>query len=103
MSSRMIPLVLLRLPPPGERSPEFFLCNQYDNLANRLAHYETTGPEIWEQTGGKITHLVVATGTGGTITGTAMFLKEKNRPYRYGPWTLSDPCSPNISAPARPI
>jgi cystathionine beta-synthase len=54
------------------------LCNQYDNLANRLAHYETTGPEIWRQTDGKITHLVCTAGTGGTITGTAMYLKEKN-------------------------
>jgi len=58
--------------------PNSFYANQYDNLANRLAHYETTGPEIWEQTDGKVTHLVVATGTGGTVTGTAMFLKEKN-------------------------
>src|ERR1700761_4906110 len=58
--------------------PNSFHINQYDNLANRLAHYETTGPEIWEQTDGKVTHLVVATGTGGTVTGTAMFLKEKN-------------------------
>src|ERR1700761_1049786 len=58
--------------------PNSFYANQYDNLANRLAHYESTGPEIWEQTDGKITHLVVATGTGGTITGTVMFLKEKN-------------------------
>ncbi len=58
--------------------PNSYLCNQYDNLANRLAHYETTGPEIWEQTEGKITHLVVTAGTGGTVTGTAMFLKEKN-------------------------
>ncbi len=58
--------------------PNSFHSNQYDNLANRLAHYETTGPEIWEQTDGKVTHLVVATGTGGTVTGTAMFLKEKN-------------------------
>jgi cystathionine beta-synthase len=58
--------------------PNSFHCNQYDNLANRLAHYESTGPEIWEQTGGKITHLVCTAGTGGTITGTAMFLKEKN-------------------------
>lgn len=58
--------------------PNAYLCNQYDNLANRLAHYESTGPEIWEQTEGKITHLVCTAGTGGTITGTAMFLKEKN-------------------------
>jgi len=58
--------------------PNSFHANQYDNLANRLAHYETTGPEIWNQTDGKITHLVCTAGTGGTVTGTAMFLKEKN-------------------------
>ncbi len=58
--------------------PNSFHTNQYDNPANRLAHYETTGPEIWQQTDGKVTHLVVATGTGGTVTGTAKFLKEKN-------------------------
>ena len=58
--------------------PNSFYPNQYDNLSNRQAHYETTGPEIWDQTDGKITHLVVGAGTGGTITGTAMFLKEKN-------------------------
>jgi len=58
--------------------PNSFHCNQYDNLANRLAHYESTGPEIWKQTDGKITHLVCTAGTGGTVTGTAMFLKEKN-------------------------
>jgi cystathionine beta-synthase len=58
--------------------PNAFLMNQYDNLANRLAHYETTGPEIWRQTDGKITHLVVTAGTGGTVTGTAQYLKEKN-------------------------
>jgi cystathionine beta-synthase len=58
--------------------PNAFLANQYDNLANRLAHYETTGPELWKQTDGKITHLVCTAGTGGTVTGTAMYLKEKN-------------------------
>ncbi|MGN6166516.1 MAG: pyridoxal-phosphate dependent enzyme [Flavisolibacter sp.] len=58
--------------------PNSYLMNQYDNLANRLAHYESTGPEIWKQTDGKITHLVVTAGTGGTVTGTAQFLKEKN-------------------------
>ena len=62
--------------------PNSYYFNQYDNLANRQAHYETTGPEIWHQTDGKITHLVVATGTGGTITGTAMYLKEKNPAIR---------------------
>ena len=58
--------------------PNSWYVNQYDNLANRLAHYEQTGPEIWEQTEGKVTHLIVATGTGGTICGTGKFLKEKN-------------------------
>ncbi|MBL0135850.1 MAG: pyridoxal-phosphate dependent enzyme [Chitinophagaceae bacterium] len=58
--------------------PNSFHCNQYDNLANRQAHYESTGPEIWNQTEGKITHLVCTAGTGGTVTGTAQYLKEKN-------------------------
>lgn len=62
----------------SQEIPNSFYVNQYDNLANRDAHYEQTGPEIWEQTDGKITHLIVATGTGGTITGTGKFLKEKN-------------------------
>ncbi|MDG5766676.1 cystathionine beta-synthase [Balneolales bacterium ANBcel1] len=52
--------------------------NQYDNLSNRQAHYELTGPEIWEQTEGRITHFVAGMGTGGTISGTAEYLKEKN-------------------------
>ncbi|MEP7279106.1 MAG: pyridoxal-phosphate dependent enzyme [Bacteroidota bacterium] len=62
--------------------PNSWYVNQYDNLANRDAHYEQTGPEIWEQTGGKVTHLVVATGTGGTIVGTGKYLKEKNPDIR---------------------
>ncbi|NJK68757.1 MAG: cysteine synthase A [Microcoleus sp. CSU_2_2] len=53
-------------------------ANQFDNLANRRAHYETTGPEIWEQTDGKVDAWVAATGTGGTFAGVAMFLKSKN-------------------------
>lgn len=58
--------------------PNAWKPNQYDNLSNSQAHYEQTGPEIWEQTSGKITHLVVGVGTGGTICGTGRFLKEKN-------------------------
>src|SRR5690348_8925538 len=58
--------------------PGAFQPNQYFNMANPQAHYESTGPELWEQTGGKITHLVVGVGTGGTITGTARYLKERN-------------------------
>ena len=62
----------------NEEIPNSFYPNQYDNLSNRLAHYESTGPEIWEQTDGKITHFIVGVGTGGTISGIAKFLKEKN-------------------------
>jgi cystathionine beta-synthase len=58
--------------------PNSWKPNQYDNLSNTLAHYEQTGPEIWDQTDGKVTHLVVGVGTGGTICGTGKFLKEKN-------------------------
>ena len=58
--------------------PNSWKPNQYDNLSNSLAHYEQTGPEIWDQTDGKITHLVVGVGTGGTICGTGRDLKEKN-------------------------
>lgn len=61
-----------------KETPNAWKPNQYDNLSNSQAHYESTGPEIWDQTDGKVTHLVVGVGTGGTITGTGRFLKEKN-------------------------
>ena len=58
--------------------PNSFYPNQYDNLSNTAAHYETTGPEIWTQTAGKITHYVATVGTGGSMCGTAVYLKEQN-------------------------
>ena len=61
-----------------QETPNSWKANQYDNLSNTRAHYETTGPEIWEQLEGKVDHLLAGVGTGGTICGTGKFLKEKN-------------------------
>ena len=61
------------------RSDVYYMPNQYENDSNFLAHYEGTGPEIWEQTNGRVTHFFTGCGTGGTITGTGTFLKEKNK------------------------
>ena len=63
----------------GEETPNSWYVNQYDNPSNSVAHYEQTGPEIWNQTMGKITHFVVGVGTGGTISGVSRYLKEKNK------------------------
>lgn len=62
----------------SEEIPNSYWFNQYDNLSNTAGHYESTGPEIWEQTEGKITHLIATVGTGGTLSGTGKYLKEKN-------------------------
>ncbi len=62
----------------AEETPNSWYVNQYDNPSNALAHYESTGPEIWEQTDGKVTHFIVGVGTGGTISGVGKYLKEKN-------------------------
>ena len=62
----------------ADEIPNSVYLNQYDNLSNRDAHYQTTGPEVWEQTEGRITHFIAGAGTGGTISGTARYLKEQN-------------------------
>jgi cystathionine beta-synthase len=63
----------------SEQIPNSYYPNQYDNPSNAEAHYETTGPEIWEQTEGKITHYAAGMGTGGTISGTSKYLKDQNK------------------------
>jgi cysteine synthase A len=73
-------------------------ANQFDNLANRQAHYETTGPEIWRQTDGKVDAWVAATGTGGTYAGVALFLKEKNPAIRV---VLADPMGSGLYSYAK--
>ncbi len=62
----------------SEETDNSWYVNQYDNLSNQKTHYESTGPEIWDQTDGKVTHFIVGVGTGGTISGVGKFLKEKN-------------------------
>jgi cysteine synthase A len=72
----------------AEELPNAVWANQFDNVVNRQAHYETTGPEIWRQTDGKVDAFVCATGTGGTLAGVARFLKERNPKVRI---VLADP------------
>src|SRR5260370_31829131 len=80
----------------ADQTPNGFWANQFDNVANRLAHYRTTGPEIWHQTEQKITGFVSSVGTGGTLAGGALFLKEQNPdvrivcadPYVAAMWSL---------------
>jgi cysteine synthase A len=72
----------------AKETPGAIWANQFDNLANRRAHYETTGPEIWEQTGGKVDGFTCAVGTGGTLSGTGIYLKERNPALKL---YLSDP------------
>jgi cysteine synthase A len=72
----------------AQSMPNAIWANQFDNVVNRQAHYETTGPEIWRDTNGKVDAFVSAVGTGGTLAGTARFLKEKNAAVRI---VLADP------------
>ena len=80
--------------------PNSWKANQYDNLSNTAAHYEQTGPEIWEQTDGRVTHLVVGVGTGGTISGVGRYLKERNPRSRSGASTRTARSSRSTRRPA---
>lgn len=73
---------LVRARSIAERTPGAILADQFHNQANPLAHYESTGPEIWAQTSGRVTHLIASAGTGGTISGTGRYLKEQNASVR---------------------
>ena len=76
---RMMKEVITMLPKDYMKKPKaLYISINISNDLNIDAHYKTTGPEIWEQTGGQITHLIACSGTGGTISGTAKFLKEMN-------------------------
>jgi cysteine synthase A len=77
----------------AEGLPNAIWADQFNNLANRRAHYETTGPEIWAQTDGKVDALVAAAGTGGTLSGTGMYLKERNPDVRV---VLADPTGSSL-------
>src|SRR5207249_2933495 len=82
-----------------EEIPGAFQPNQYKNPANPETHYLTTGPELWRQSGGRITHLVCGVGTGGTITGVARYLREKNPAIEVMapiPWARSTPTRRSI-------
>mgnify|MGYP003693785227 CR=1 FL=1 len=82
----------------ADEIPGAYMPMQYDNLANREAHYASTGPEIWQQTDGKITHFIAGIGTAGTISGTAKYLKEKIPSARWSASILRDRSSPKLSS-----